>query len=102
MPLHDRDLEARVRDAILEHLRRSPRAADTAEGIAVWWIQPTVKERVERELVERVLEQLVAEGTLRRHALPDGVRLYSGAGGGGAGSGGERPVSDVPSDPRDE
>jgi hypothetical protein len=67
-----------MRDAILGRLRRAPRQADTAEGIANWWL-PQAGIDLPRERVERLLRQLVGEGILVSHTLPDGTVLYSNA-----------------------
>ena len=69
---------ARLREAILEYLRRNPEAADTLEGIVSWWLrnQPV---RVEESRVERALEQLVAEGFAVKSVLVEGTVLYARA-----------------------
>jgi len=71
----DRDTEAGIRAAILEHVERWPGAADTASGIATWWL-PRLGINVSREEVARVLEDLVAEGIMQIRSLPDGAKLY--------------------------
>jgi hypothetical protein len=62
--------------AILIHLESHPRAADSAEGVARWWLRPT-QVGVTVEQVERALNCLVARGTMRRSQLIDGTFLYS-------------------------
>jgi hypothetical protein len=37
MDANDRGRAQGIADAILEHLRRHPLAADSAEGVARWW-----------------------------------------------------------------
>lgn len=62
--------------AILEHLRQHPLAADSAEGVARWWLKPP-HDRARLEDVEQALEALVAQGVLRRVQLGGGGALYS-------------------------
>ena len=62
--------------AILGHLDRHPLAADSASGVAQWWLGP-VHARATLEQVEQALDMLVARGQLRRLALSDGTTLYS-------------------------
>lgn len=49
---------------ILAYLRRNPRARDTAEGIAKWWV------RDDPTAVHRVLQQLVVLNLVRKHSMP--------------------------------
>jgi len=60
---------------IRRHLAENPDAADTAEGIAAWWIPPSVPHAAP-EHVERVLGRLVAAGELVRIGLAGGTILY--------------------------
>lgn len=62
--------------AILAHLQAHPLAADSADGVARWWLGPA-HSNVTVEQVERALEQLVSRGALRRLSLMDGTILYS-------------------------
>ena len=64
--------------AIVEHLRTHPLAADSADGVARWWLGPA-HAGVTLEQVEQALELLVARGTLRRLRLMDGTVLYAQA-----------------------
>lgn len=75
-----RDLEQRraaARRAILRYLEKHPEACDTVEGIQGWWL-PEEGVTEGRELVEGVLEELVALGDVRRVTLPDGGEVYGG------------------------
>ncbi len=72
--------EASIRAAIEAHLRRWPGAADTARGIARWWLGECAPEPTDR--VERVLEQMVSDGEMRVSVLPDGTRLWGATRGG--------------------
>lgn len=61
--------------AILRYLQTHPHAADSVEGIALWWVgrggsAPSA------ETVLGALEALVAERRISRLSLPDGSTLY--------------------------
>ncbi|MES2717464.1 MAG: hypothetical protein V4795_16990 [Pseudomonadota bacterium] len=63
-------------DAIQAYLARHPQAADSADGVARWWLvhgaaAPT------RLQVEQALATMVRAGLLRRVDLPDGTVLFS-------------------------
>ena len=68
------DVEQIARD-IEGYLSRHPEAADTAEGIARWWL---IQSQVEAQLprLEFALELLVNRGVLIRRRLPDGNCVY--------------------------
>lgn len=66
-----------IRGALLRYLREHPRAADTAAGICTWWLAEDGVNEV-GDLVEHVLEALVAEGVMRRIGLRDGTQIYAG------------------------
>ena len=61
--------------AILRYLAEHPRASDTAAGICAWWL-PAKGVNEGPELVEGVLEALVAEGRIRPTEVPGGARVY--------------------------
>ena len=61
--------------AVLEYLALHPHAADSAEGVARWWLVPRIT--AAQSDVEQVLDRLVDEGRLRRVRLADGTTLYS-------------------------
>lgn len=94
---HD-DRDSDVRDAVLAYLHEHPRAMDSLEGIAQWWL---VRQRVRIgvELVARALADLEDRGLLERlgenaHAMyrlrtPDGAA----AGDGESGATGDNPVA---------
>jgi Fe2+ or Zn2+ uptake regulation protein len=69
---------ASVRSAILAYLERHANAADTREGIADWWL-PIEQRTIDRAVIERALEMLVAEGLLTGTRLVDGTVLYGRA-----------------------
>jgi hypothetical protein len=66
---------ARVSAAILEYLEHNGNAADTLEGITKWWL-PVEQRAMDRTVVERALETLVANGQLQGTRLVDGAVLY--------------------------
>lgn len=55
---------------ILDYFRRHPRAKDSVEGIAKWWVD---EERIE---VRRALEELVDRGLVERRSNAS-IELYS-------------------------
>ena len=64
--------------AILDHLQSHPLAADSADGVARWWLGPA-HASVTVEQVERALNLLVTRHAMRRLRLMDGTFLYSQA-----------------------
>ena len=70
-----REIEAIAED-IVDHLRRHPRAADSAAGVAGWWLAPE-RAGAALEQVESALDLLVSRGVLQRLPLTDGGVLYS-------------------------
>ena len=74
-----RNRELRVqglREAIVAYLRKHPDASDTPKGIVKWWL-PSMGMEASITLVEDILKQLAANGTLKCVRLPDGGMLYS-------------------------
>lgn len=69
------DVEQRLVDAIREYLVAHPRATDSADGIAQWWLGDEGIASV--QLVRRALERLVAEGAVRVVVGASGEQLYS-------------------------
>ncbi len=68
--------EERERDvtkAILEYLAEHPRAMDSLDGIAEWWL---ARARIRRDVstVARVLTELTRQGVLEEVAAAGGVR----------------------------
>jgi hypothetical protein len=78
MHAHDAGPVEAVEVAITDHLRRHPLAADSAEGVARWWLGPA-HAGVTVAQVERALNLLVARQKLRRLRLMDGTILYTQA-----------------------
>jgi len=67
---------AAVRRAIEQHLAEYPHAADSAAGVARWWVEARGV-HASADSVQRVLAELVAAGAVRQVALADGTVLYS-------------------------
>lgn len=65
-----------LHDAILRYLQSNPNAADSLDGIMNWWLPKLGYERVDSEIVLQALEQLTAEGVVRKVSLMDGTILY--------------------------
>lgn len=65
-----------IERALLTYLRGHPQAADTLDGIVEWWL-PLQRYETARQRVERSLDKLVANGTLRRDRMHDGATLYA-------------------------
>lgn len=72
----DPQLTRAVRSAIEEHLAQYPQAADSADGVARWWLTPRGVNAGVHE-VEHVLAEMVHEHRLRCVRLADGTVLYS-------------------------
>lgn len=68
----------RVAAAITAYLARHPDAADSAEGIARWWL-PGEGIDVSPEEVRCALAQLIDRHVVAVRRLPDGRRIYSAA-----------------------
>jgi hypothetical protein len=66
---------AGARAAILGYLAANANAADTREGIGNWWL-PIQYRAMRREIIERALDALVADGLIKATALLDGTLLY--------------------------
>jgi hypothetical protein len=74
--LSDNDISRpEVEAAVLAYLHRHPEAADTLDGIVLWWL-PRQRYETARERIGRVLDDLVARGELRCERLPGGAALY--------------------------
>jgi hypothetical protein len=65
----------RLREAILQHLRVHPLAADTAKGIVSDWLAGAVRADALAH-IDAVLKDMTQEGLLRAYPLPGGRTLY--------------------------
>ena len=66
--------KARIRAAILEHLKRYPLAGDTTEGVVACWMPLGRGEPL--HFVVEVVDRMVTAGELLAQQLPDGRILY--------------------------
>lgn len=64
--------------AILAYLASHPRAADTEQGIAHWWL-PQMGMDLPLDEVHQALDWLVQRGEIRRTVLADGSAIYRAA-----------------------
>lgn len=67
-------MDADLVHAILDRLASHPHAADSAAGVARWWLGPHGAAVPD---VELALTQLVDRQQLRQESLVDGTTLYS-------------------------
>jgi hypothetical protein len=67
-----------VVDAIHRYLRSHPDAADSAEGVARWWL-PSMNVAASVPEVEAALEHLLTLGLVRKRTLADGRVIYRAA-----------------------
>lgn len=72
----NRRLETDTVEEILAYLASHPHAADSAHGVARWWLGPNASVLPVSD-VESALKRLVARQQLREEALSDGTTLYS-------------------------
>jgi hypothetical protein len=68
----------KVVDAIHRYLTSHPDAADSAEGVARWWL-PSLNVAASVPEVEAALEQLLTLGLARKRTLADGRVIYRAA-----------------------
>ncbi len=71
-------------NAIRSYLSGHPEAADSAAGIAQWWLGE-LNGQVTVEDTERALAELVEARMVEQQDLPDGRALYRAARSGGRG-----------------
>jgi hypothetical protein len=62
-------------EQILAYLRRYPQAADTLDGIAVWWLGDRAA-AIPTEALTLALERLAKKGVLAGRTLPCGNLLW--------------------------
>ena len=60
---------------IVGYLQKNPNAGDSLEGVMNWWLSQRNKKPDVAE-IEQVLEQLIAEGSVRKVSLVGGTILY--------------------------
>ena len=73
---NDKQNYSEQRAAILLYLAACPHAADTVEGVVNWWL-PRQRYEDTREAIEKILEELAAEGLVLKTHLPDNKVMYT-------------------------
>jgi len=76
-PTSNDDEVERIALEVERYVSCHPAAADTAHGIARWWLAGTMQPCLVH--MDAALERLVRRGVLTRHQLPDGNCVYSRA-----------------------
>jgi len=71
----DAELKARLRASLVRHLRLHPFAGDTTEGMVTCWIPRRAFDNAP-QLIEEIVESMVAAGELVATTLPDGRIFY--------------------------
>ena len=66
---------ANLQKEIEDYLQKNPNAGDSLEGVMSWWLSQRNKKPDVAE-IEQVLEQLIAEGSVRKVSLVGGTILY--------------------------
>jgi hypothetical protein len=74
-PFVDAELEQIVA-ALLAYLSAHPSAADTAEGIAEWWLGG-LEGSVTKVAVEQALQRLIDEGVVASKRIANGTVIYA-------------------------
>lgn len=67
--------DANIRKEILQYLKMRPNAADSLNGIVVWWLSSKYK-AVNMKKVEQILEQLIKDDLIKKIVLIDKTILY--------------------------
>lgn len=65
---------ARVAERIVRYMRVHGEAADTAEGIVMWWLDEMPRPSL--TTVREAMAILVADGRAEQQTLPDGTVVY--------------------------
>ena len=73
--MHDEAETIALANEVAAYLARHPAAADTEEGILVWWLQ-RVRTEQSAESLRRALAIQRAEGRIAARDLADGTRVY--------------------------
>ena len=72
------DKVMRLNEEILTYLRAHKDAADTLDGIIAWWL-PRQRYEQSKEQIQKALDDLLAQGLIRRDLLSDGTAIFSKA-----------------------
>jgi len=65
-----------IAESIERYLEDHPKAADTVEGIANWWLAGQRHQQTQEE-IQQALDYLVEKGVIRRTELVNGRVVYS-------------------------
>jgi hypothetical protein len=76
MPPQEAETISSIAGQVREYLSAHPKAADTLEGIAGWWL-PQQGASANLELVQQALDYLVARNEVVRVQSADGHVLYA-------------------------
>ena len=63
-----------LQQQILAYLDAHPAAGDTIDGVWQWWLG--AQAGIPLQQLEALLLQMVAQGLLRAHLLPDGRQIF--------------------------
>jgi hypothetical protein len=74
MDANSTDVDGAVAE-IRRYFREHPNAADTLEGVAVWWLSGTAG-AAWLATVQRALDRLLATGEAAKRTLIDGTVIY--------------------------
>jgi hypothetical protein len=72
---HDKTVAALVAE-LSHYLAQHPRAADTLDGIAQWWVPARLARSGHPDALTDAVSRLVAEARLCAVASPDGQVIY--------------------------
>lgn len=67
---------AEIACQIQRYLAAHPNAADSVEGVLLWWLKRQHYEESANEVL-RALEYLVEEGVIKKEFLSDGKAVYA-------------------------
>jgi Fe2+ or Zn2+ uptake regulation protein len=65
-----------LNDEILTYLREHSEAADTVDGIIEWWL-PRQRYEQGKAQIQKALDNMLAQGRVRRDSFSDGTVIYS-------------------------
>jgi hypothetical protein len=78
MTVHAADIAAAA-TRISRYLNEHPNAADTLDGVAVWWLSGNTSEEY-LVTVQCAINRLMADGAITRRLLIDGTIIYERSG----------------------
>ena len=75
MDANESDIEAAAK-RVLRYLEQHPNAADTVEGVAVWWLGGNESDEW-LSIVRCAIERLVNSGDVSQKTMPDGTTIVT-------------------------